>query len=250
MASKSSVGLYFMAFKFAAVPVYTLVNSMYGVLFPALVQLRGEPIRQREAALSASRAIALAVIPLSFLQAAVSGSLLRLFFGAKWTGAVVMLSILTVGLAFDVIPCIVGALMTASGKFAAQWKWSVATTPFFFLFIAIGCALGGAVGVAMGVALFFIIGAPSYSYFALRQFGGSARDVAGIYLPPTVCSTAAVGFGLLMSKLPQVQGRDVAMIAVVCAFSVVPYLLSVRWLSPAATRDAMQKLSLMWGRAV
>jgi hypothetical protein len=161
-----------------------------------------------------------------------------------------MLSILTVGLAFDVIPCVAGALMTANGKFKAQWKWSLASLPFFFLSIGIGCALRGAVGVAMGVALFFIVGAPSYSYFALRSFGCSVRDVAGIYLPPTVCSAAAVGCGLLMSRLPQVQGRDIAMIAVICAFSLVIYALSVRMLSPIATRDAMQKISLMWARAV
>jgi O-antigen/teichoic acid export membrane protein len=249
VAGKSEVGLYFMAFKLAAVPVYTLVNSMSGVLFPALAKLRCEPIRQRTAALSASRAIALAVIPLSFLQAAVSSSVLRLCFGEKWAGANAMLSILTVGLAFDAIPCVAGALLTANGKFKAQWYWSIASLPFFFLLIATGCVVGGALGVAMGVAIFFIVCAPAYSYCALRSLGCSLRDVAGIYLPPTVCSVAAVGFGLIMSRLPQVQGRDLAMIAVICAFSMVTYALSVRWLSPAATRDAMQKLSLMWGRA-
>ncbi len=248
VASKTSVGLYFMAFKLAAVPVYALVGSMYGVLFPALVKLRGQPVRQRAAALSASRSIALAVIPLSFLQAAVSGSLLRLLFGDKWTGAALMLSILTIGLAFDVIPSVAGALLTANGKFSAQWKWSIATTPIFFSLIAVGCLSGGAVGVALGVALFFMICAPAYSYFALHSCGCSAADVAGIYLPPTVCSVAAVGFALLVSRLPQIQGRDIAIIAVICALTAVTYSISVRWMSPAATRDALQKLSLMWGR--
>jgi O-antigen/teichoic acid export membrane protein len=249
LATKSEVGLYFMAFKLAAAPVYTLVNSMYGVLFPALAQLRPEPLRQRAAALSASRSIALAVIPLSFLQAAVSPSLLHLFFGEKWTAAAAMLSVLSVGLAFDVIPCVAGALLTANGKFAAQWRWSIATIPFFFLFIATGCRVGGAMGVAIAVAAFFILGAPGYSYFALRQFGCSLRDVAGIYLPPTVCSVGAVGFGLLMARLPHVYGREVAMIAVVCAFSAASYALAMRWLSPAATRDAIHKLSLLLDRS-
>lgn len=43
VARRAEVGLYFMAFKLAAVPVYTLVGSMSGVLFPALAQLRCEP---------------------------------------------------------------------------------------------------------------------------------------------------------------------------------------------------------------
>ena len=250
VARKADVGLYYMAFKLAAVPVYTLVSSMSGVLFPALAQLRNEPDRQRAAALSASRAVALAVIPISFLQAAVSGSILRVFFGEKWLPAAAMLSILTIGLAYDAVPCVVSALLTANGKFNAQWKWSIASIPVFFLLIALGCKLGGAIGVALGVAVFFIVTAPSFSYFALRPAGCSLRDIAGIYLPPTVCSTGAVAFGLLVARLPQLQGRDLSMIAVICALTAVTYALSVRWLSPTATREAMQKLSLLWGRAI
>jgi len=249
LVRKSDVGLYFLAFKLAAAPVYTLVYSMYGVLLPALAKLRSEPARQRAAALSASRAVALAVIPLSFLQAAVSGSLLRLFFGEKWAGAAILLRILTVALAFDAIPCVAGALLTANGKFGAQWRWSLFSIPAFFLLIAGGGEMWGAQGVATGVAVFFVLSAPGFSYFALRLSGCSLRDVAGIYLPPTICSAAAVGLALLVATLPQVHGRDVTMIAVICGFTVVIYALSVRWLSPAATQEAMQKLSLMWGRA-
>ncbi len=250
VARKSEVGLYFMAFKLAAAPIYTLVGSMYSVLFPALAQLRAEPERQRAAALSASRALALAVIPLSFLQAAISGSLLRVFFNEKWAGAAAMLSVLTIGLAFDAIPCVAGALLTANGRFGAQWKWSVASIPFFFLFIGVGCKFGAGLGVALGVALFFLVSAPSFSYYALRFSGCTLRDVAGIYLPPTLCSVGAVGFASLVARLPQVQGRDLAMIAVIGVLSLVTYALAVRWLSPAATREALAKLSLMLGRAV
>ncbi len=249
LARKSEVGLYFMAFRLAAVPVYTLVNSMSGVLLPTLARLRGEPVRQRAAALSASRAVALAVIPLSFLQAAVSGSLLRVFFGAKWEGAAGMLSILTLGLAFDAIPCVAGALLTANGRFGAQWRWSVVSIPAFFFLISAGGIAWGALGVAMGVAVFFMLSAPGYSYFALRFSGCSVRDVADIYLPPTVCSAAAVGLALGVARLPHLQGRDLTTIAVICGFTLVTYTLSVRWLSPAATQEAMQKLALIWGRA-
>lgn len=250
MARRSEVGLYFMAFKLAAVPVYTLVSSMAGVLFPALAQLRNEPARQRAAALSASRAVALTVIPLSFLQAALSPSLLHVFFNERWAGAAAMLSILTLGLAFDAIPCVASSLLTANGKFREQWFWSVASIPAFFLLIGAGCKMGGGVGVALGVAVFFMLSAPSFSYYALRLSGCTWRDVAVIYLPPTICSAAAVCFGLLVARVPQIYGRDLAMIAVVGAISLLTYPFAVRWLSPAATRDAMRKLSLMWGRTV
>ncbi len=248
-ASKSSVGFYFMAFKLAALPVYTLVSGLTGVLFPALAQLRGDTERKLMAALSASRSVALAVIPLSFLQAGISTPLVHIFLGNKWLAAGPLLSILSVGLAFDVVPCVAGALMAATGRFRAQWIFSIASIPFFFLSIGLGCLARGAEGVAIGVALFFIIVAPIYSYFAIRPFGGSARDVAGIYLPPTICAAAAVGFGVLISNAPQVQGQDIKIVCTICIIAFSAYALSIRWLAPLATRDAVQKVTMIMKRA-
>ncbi len=160
-----------------------------------------------------------------------------------------MLSILTVGLAFDAIPCVASSLLTANGKFGAQWLWSVASIPAFFLLIGIGCKIGGGVGGGAGCGAVFYAHCAQYSYYALRLSGCTLRDVAGIYVPPTICSAARRWSWTSAARLPQVYGRDLAMIAVVCAISLLTYTLSVRWLSPMATRDAMQKFSLMWGRA-
>ena len=248
VARKSEVGFYFLAFKLAAVPVYTLAGSLYSVLFPALAQLRTEPARQLAAAVGASRTLALIVIPLSFLQAAIAGSFLRVFFGEKWVPAAAMLSILTIGLAFDVIPCVAGALMTANGKFKAQWQWSLASIPVFFGFIGWGWLRLGTLGVALGVAAFFVLSAPGYSYFALHRFGCSLRDVAKIYLLPTLCSAAAIGLGLSMARVSQVRGHDLPMIAVIALFSVVAYFTAIRWISPAVMREALEKFSMLWGR--
>lgn len=247
-ASKASVGLYFMAFKLAAAPVYTLVSGMSGVLFPALAQLRGEPRRQFAAALTASRVIALAVIPLSFLQAGIAIPFIHRFLGQKWLGAGPIFCILSVGLSFDVVPCVAGALMTANGKFKENWVWSVRSILLFFVLIGIGCIAGGAEGVALGVAVFFVVFGPLYSYYALHQFGASAQDIAGIYLPPALCSTAAVGLGLLVSRLPLIRDREVETVLVVCLVVVAVYGYTIRRISPTAAQQTMEKVSLVLRR--
>jgi PST family polysaccharide transporter len=248
-ASNASVGLYFLAFKLAAAPVYMLASSMSGVLFPALAQLRGEPWRQRCAVLSASRAVALAVIPLSVLEAAVARPFVRSFFGEKWVAAAPMLSILSLGLAFDVVPCVAGALIGANGNFKALWRWSLASIPIFFSLIGIGCFAHGAEGVAVGVAVFFAIGGPSFSFFAMRPLGCSARDVLAIYAPPTLCAAAATGLALLLARVLPLEGWDILAAFLVSVVSLLGYIIFVRWLSPAAARDTMRKFSLILSHA-
>jgi O-antigen/teichoic acid export membrane protein len=248
-ATKSSVGMYFMAFRLAAAPVYTLVNGMSGVLFPALAQLRDEPRRQLAAALSASRVIALAVIPLSFLQAGISVPFVRRFLGEKWGGAGPMLAILSIGLAFDVVPCVAGALMTANGKFRENWVFAGISSLAFFTLIGLGCASAKATGVALAVALFFVIFGPLYSYYALHLFGASARDVAAIYLPPALCSTAAVGLGLVISQLPLIHDRDIETVGVVGLVVIAVYGFSIQWVSPVAAKQTMEKVSVIFHRA-
>src|SRR4029077_18246050 len=71
-ASKPEVGAYFFAFRLAIQPVQMLAGNLSTVLFPALAQLRNDLVRQREAALSACRVLAFAIMPYCFVQAAVA----------------------------------------------------------------------------------------------------------------------------------------------------------------------------------
>jgi O-antigen/teichoic acid export membrane protein len=247
--SHASLGLYYLAFRLAAVPVYALANSLSGALLPALAQLRVEPGRQQRAVHTATRIIALCVIPLSFVQAAVSGPLINLIFGQKWRGAAPLLSILSIGLAFDVVPCVAGALMDANGKFKLQLNWSIVSLPVFFLFIGLGCFTYGVEGVAMGVGLFFLIMGPAYSYFVMRRFDCSVWDILGIYLAPTFSAAFAVGGALWLSKLMPVHNQAVVTIVLVCSVGLSIYVLFVRFISPVVAKDTVDKFSVIWSRA-
>jgi len=94
--------------------------------------------------IGASRILALVVLPPSFLQTAISGPVLHLLFGDKWTRAVPLLQILSIGLAFEVVPCVAGALLNAKGRFAMNLHWTLFAMPFFMASIIVGALLASA----------------------------------------------------------------------------------------------------------
>jgi len=192
LASKSVVGAYFFAFSLAIQPIRMIAGNFSTVLFPAFANIRNDPVRQTEAAVLASRITAFTVLPYCFLQAAVAQPLLRLVFGEKWDAAIPLIEILSIGLGFDAVSWIAGALLQARGEFRRAFIYSMVFFPIFFLLVGTGAVLGTAVGVATAVSLFYLFLAPVYSFLVFRTSGVSLRTLAGIYLPPTLLSGFAI----------------------------------------------------------
>lgn len=245
LASHDAVGFYFFAFKLATVPVYTLATSLTSVLFPALTQLKAAPARQRAASLSASRVITVVTIPLCFLQAAVAAPLLHLLFGAKWTASVPIFQILSVGMAFDVVPCVAGALLNANGRFRTQLLWAALSLPLFLMLIVMGGLIGSAKGVATGVTLFFILIAPIYSYYALRSVGCSVREVLGIFAMPVLCASAAALSAVGVAQWERVMNHDFAEVCLITLWMLSVYLLLIKLSAPQIVAETIDKLKVV-----
>jgi O-antigen/teichoic acid export membrane protein len=228
-ASKSEVGAYFFAFRLAIQPVQMLAGSFSNVLFPALTQLRHDVARA--AALSACQVLAFAVMPYCFMQAAVARPIFNLLFGSKWDAAVLPMQILSVGLAFDAMSWIAGALLSARGEFRRLFIYSCLFTPVFFLVVTIGAGVATSTGVAIAVSLFYIVLAPSFSYVVFRSMGSPFRDVVGIYAAPTVFAIVSTSVAVaLTSWIPL---GPLAEIGMTLAFGGGLYLSLVRLLAPA-----------------
>ena len=239
-ASKPEVGAYFFAFRLAIQPVQMLAGNLSTVLFPALAQLRNDLVRQREAALSASRILALAITPYCFMQAAVARPLFELLFGSKWDAAILPLQILSIGLAFDAVSWIAGALLSARGEFRRAFVYSCVFSPVFFVVVAIGARLGSATGVAMAVCLFYVVLAPCFSYAVFRRMGAPLREVAEIYLPPTVVAGFAVGAAAVLASW--VPLGPLAQIGIITALGGGLYLGLVRLFAPSSYSQLVGRL--------
>ena len=245
-ASSATVGAYFFAFRLAAQPVFLLAGNFNAVIYPVLARFRGEPKRQRDAALRASRMLAHITLPLGFIQAAVAGPLLRTFFGSRWLSAIPLIEILSIGLAFDAVPWIAGALLAARGGFARNLWYSLISLPLFFALILAGVVFGGAVGVALGVAVYYLVYAPTYSYVVFRREGATGAEVAALFWKPALLAALATGAGLLAAVAgARLSPNGVWLALVIGAVSCPVYAGLVRLFSPSTFEDVAGRLRHM-----
>jgi PST family polysaccharide transporter len=239
MAPKAAVGNYFFAYRLAVQPVQMLAGNFSNVLFPAFTRLRAEPQRQLEAALKASKLLAYTAVPYCFLQAALAPSVMRVLFGAKWDGAIVLVQILSIGLAFDAVTWVAGTLLSARGQFQRAFWYSCLFAPPFFVIVAVGAALAGAYGVAIGVSGFYIVMAPIYSYVVFKRTGATLHDIATIYGPPIgFAALAAVAPALIASRL----ANSLEQMATILVLGFGIYGVLVKVLSPAVYEEVRARL--------
>ena len=215
IASHDTVGLYYFAFRVSVQPVRMLAGNFVNVLFPALAQLRDDPRSQTDAALRASRLLSYLVVPFCFLQAALAGPGLELLFGTRWLGAIPLVQLLSIGLPFDAVSWITGALMSARREFKRSLLYAVILAPLFFGAVIVGGKIDGAVGVASAVVIYYAIYPPICSILILRDGGIGTRQVLELYLVPLLLagSTTLVAYGA--SLLPFVSESKIARIMVI-----------------------------------
>lgn len=222
--SKFVVGQYYFAYRLAAQPVWILAGNVGQVLLPALSRYRSEPLRQGAAALQAAKLLSFVVMPVAFLQAAVAGPFLTWLFGTKWVGSIHIMEVLSIGVALDAVSWIAGSLLAARGEFNAQLRYLLIQLPIFFMFIGCGIFLGQALGVAIAVAAFYAITQPVYSYLCFRRGGVTVRQVAWIYLGPTLGAALAAALGLAAASLPAMAGVYWLQILVIGVVTSAVYL--------------------------
>ena len=234
VASKSVVGAYYFGFKLAVQPLQLIGGSVTGVVFPVLAQMGRDQVRQRAAAISATRALAFVAMPCCFLQAALAEPILHLIVGHKWDSAIPIVQLLSIGLGFDAIAWIAGALLRARGEFTLAFRYSVISAIMFFLAAFSGALLGSDKGVAVAlcVALYYALVTPWYSVLAFRQVGISTLTVLGIYLLPATLALSSVGAGHLVASKLQYNG--ILRICTTSTVGVVLYLVAVRVFVPGA----------------
>ena len=243
-ASPAIVGLYYFAFRLAAQPVRMLAGNFSNVIFPALLAMRDEPRRQGAAAVKGATILCYLVMPLCFMQAAAARPVVHFLFADKWAGAVPMIQVLSLGLPFDAVSWIAGALLSARGQFRRNLIYSAITIPIFFLFAALGVLWGAGVGVAIGVSVYYVVVSPIYSWRIFTSFGATHSDVSRIYAMPVVISTFTIGFAYFLSGLDVFQGIFLSQLAVIVGVGGASYAAVVALVDPAMASQLLERLGI------
>jgi PST family polysaccharide transporter len=242
LTSPAIVGIYFFAFRLAIQPIQILAGNVSSVLFPTLTQLKLEPERQRQAALRACRVLAFTVMPYCFLQAAVAAPVIHIVFGARWNSAIPLIQLLSIGLAFDAVSWLAGALLSARGEFGRALKYSCLFAPIFFVSVTIGAILGAALGVAAAVSLYYLLLAPIYSYLVFRSYGVRGGAIASIYSAPAASAAVAMAVPLVLLALLDLSNRSMVTLIVTPVLGIATYAAILRVIAPTLLHQAVARI--------
>lgn len=213
MYDDSVVGPYFFAYGIALQAIRLTAGSLQSVLLAGLSRMPTFSPQQTQAALRATKAIALIGMPLCMLQAVVAGPLLRALYDEKWVAAIPLIQWISVGMAFDIASWPASGLMQSRGQFRWLFIWSSSMTPIFLLTVFIGAYFAAALGVAVAVCFFYATLSPIFAFLVFRLSNVDRSEIVGLYLRPILIgllvaatSTSALrlsdaaGFSLLVQS--------------------------------------------------
>ena len=195
------VGPYFFAFGVATQAIRLTAGSLQLVLMAGLARMPAFSFQQTQAALRATKAIALVGIPLCMLQATVAGPLLRALYGDKWVAAIPLVQLVSVGLAFDVITWPACSLLQSRGQFRFLFYWSLASATLFIALIYIGAYFAQAFGAALVVCLFYAALSPPFGFWIFWSSNVKAEDIVSIYIRPLLVGLISTAAALLAMKM-------------------------------------------------
>ena len=191
-SNTAEVGYYFFAYKLAVQPLWLIAGNISSVIYPALVALSKEHLRQMAAAKRAAMFLSYSAFPVCFLQGELCRPALSVVFGAKWEASIPILQILSFGIGFDAVGWVAGTYLNARREYAKMLRTMAVFAGIFLIMVTIGAYTNGVLGVAVSVSFYhFLIGV----FFANMIFGSRLFDVVAFWellLKPAILAFAAL----------------------------------------------------------
>jgi PST family polysaccharide transporter len=234
--SVSIVGIYTVGFNFSIQMLQLLTVNLTNILFPALTKLNDHPQAQLAGFLKAQRILALFGISSCFLQSAIAEPITYLLLDAKkWSAAIVVMQVLSIGMATRMLVGSSFALLKSQGRFQTiLWtRWSFLAVQFIGLAIALGLG-GNEASVAVAVAAVSTVMGPITLYAALRPYGTGWSTVFEVICPPLVCGISSVGAAWLLAQQMAASGYGYLpqLIVTVVVAVILTAVMARLWMRP------------------
>jgi O-antigen/teichoic acid export membrane protein len=181
-------------------------------------------------------------MPICLIQAMLAPPAFRVFLPAKWTGAIVLAQILSLGQAFFFCVNPAMGLLKAQGRFAAFMIWQTVQLLIVSLaMVAAGLFWRGAplIPIVLIGGLYHAVSGPIGVWICVRGRGPSLSSSLDIFLRPCAIAVASVvPAGWLLSRwMPRTTLGDVALMVSLPAVSIVVFVFLVRRFDAAAAQD-------------
>jgi PST family polysaccharide transporter len=199
--SADLIGLYWFAFGFSIQMLQLFAFNLMNVLFPALTKLNDQPQAQFRGFIKAQRILAMLGVSSCFLQAATAEPLTYLLLDPKWVPSIIVMQILTLGMATRMVAGSSYALLKSQARFRAiLWnRWGFVALQVVGLVFVLSLG-GGIASVALVVAIVAALIGPITFHTAIRPYGAGWGQVASVLVPPVLSSGAAVGSAWLVAQ--------------------------------------------------
>lgn len=195
------VGIYTVGFRLSIQMMRLLMVNMTTILFPAFTKLNDQPERQYQGFLKAQRILAMMGVSGCLLQAAVADSFGHLCFPATWYPSIIVMQILSLGMATRMIAGGSFALLKSQGRFKAVrnnfWAFAFVQVAVLVTVLSMG---GGIVAVSIVVSVVSACSGPIMFYYAIRHYGGGWAEVADVLVRPLACGVISVGAAWLIAQ--------------------------------------------------
>ena len=189
-----TLGLYALAYQLVNAPANLFGQVLDRVMFPTMALVQLEPTRLARAYCTSIAVCALLILPVSVVLTIVAPEIVEVLLGTKWSGAVVPLQILTLGMLFRTSYKLSDTVARATGAvYARAWRQGAYAVAVFALsFIGQHWGLQGvALGVVAAVAFNFIL----MAQLSLRLTGMHWSAFAAAHVPGLAL---AVALGILI----------------------------------------------------
>lgn len=201
------VGIYWFGYCFSIQVLQLLSINVMNILFPALAKLNDRPNQQFQAFIKAQRIMAMIGMTGCFLQAALSRPLTLLVLPSKWEPSIVVMQILSIGMATRMVAGSAYALLKSQGRFRTigRSRWGFVVLQLVTLVTVL--ALGGSIAAVAGVigVMATLIGATTL-YLSLTPYGAGWKAVADVLVRPFLCAAAGVGAAWIIAMRMKVHG--------------------------------------------
>ena len=233
------VGIYRVGFNFSIQAMQMLMTNMSSILFPTFMKLADRPQQQYQAFFKVQRILAMVGISCCFLQAATADSFVHVILPAKklaiWEPSIIVMQILSLGMATRMLGGASSALLKSQGRFRTVWiyYWTYAISQIVTLLVLLSFG-GGIVAVSLGVGVLATVAGPIVFYAAIRPYNAGWAEVIEVLARPLLCGTLAVGAAWLISLWMASQGySNLWQLIEMCIVAVaLNALLAWLWMRP------------------
>ena len=210
-----------------------LTNSIQAVTLPTFANIPDAEAR-RGASLRAVGVVASVTLPAAFGIMALSGPIVSVLLGEKWSAAAPVLAALALGLGSVSLLQFDNAIFMVAGRFGAVTRFAVLNAALNALLLP-AAALFGSTALALGVSAVQLVVYPLATRSALKTAGLAGSDYMARIGRPLLASA-------LMAALLAVAQRSLALNGIVALVVLVPggaaiYFALLSWIGPAALRE-------------